>query len=99
MNVRVTMNVAGRQIDQILSGADADEILASAKAHVAKELGWKGLFLNAMTPLVFAQKAVELYNGAHQTNFPPPKDADEFLNLGQQLGYLILQPDDESSKR
>jgi len=99
MNVRVTMNVAGRQIDQILSGANADEILASAKAHVAKELGWKGLFLSAMTPLAFAQKAVELYNGAHQSNFPPPKDADEFLRLGQQLGYLTLQPEDERRER
>jgi len=92
MKVRVTMSVAGRHIDQTLTGASAEEVLAQTKAHVARELGWKGLFLNAMTPLAFAQKAVELYNGAHQTRYAPPRSADEFLRLGQDLGYITLVP-------
>ncbi len=87
------MNVAGRQIDETLTGTNADDVLAKAKAHVAKELGWKGLFLNALTPLAFAQKAVELYNGAHQTRYASPRSADEFLRLGQDLGYITLLPD------
>lgn len=90
MKVRVTMSVAGRQIDEILTGTTADDVLSQAKAHVAKELGWKGLFLSAMTPLAFAQKAVELYNGAHQTQYTSPTTADEFLHLGQDLGYITL---------
>jgi hypothetical protein len=88
--VRVTMSVAGRQIDEILTGTTADDVLSQAKAHVAKELGWKGLFLSAMTPLAFAQKAVELYNGAHQTQYTSPTTAEEFLHLGQDLGYITL---------
>ncbi len=93
MKVRVTMEVAGRRIDEALTGPDADSILTQAKARVAKELGWKGLFLSAMTPLGFAQKAVELYNGSHQTGYSQPQSADEFLRLGQELGYITLLPD------
>jgi len=93
MKVRVTMEVMGRKIDEVLTGPDADDVLAQAKARVAKELGWKGLFLSAMTPLGFAQKAVELYNGSHQTKYGLPQSADEFLRLGQDLGYITLLPD------
>ena len=93
MNVRVTMEVAGRRIDEALTGPNADDVLAQAKARVAKELGWKGLFLSAMTPLGFAQKAVELYNGSHQTKYALPQSADEFLRLGQDLGYIAILPD------
>ncbi len=87
------MSVAGRDIDQELTGTDAEDILAQAKAHVAKELGWKGLFLSAMTPLGFAQKAIELYNSSHQTTYASPQSAEEFLHLGQDLGYITQLPE------
>ena len=93
MKVRVTMEVAGRRVDEVLTGPDADDVLAQAKARVAKELGWKGLFLSAMTPLGFGQKAVELYNASHQTKYGLPQSADEFLRLGQDLGYIAILPD------
>ncbi len=93
MKVRVTMEVGGRKIDETLTGPDADSILAQAKARVAKELGWKGLFLNAMSPLGFAQKAVDLYNGAHKTSYSLPQSAEEFLRLGQDLDYITVLPD------
>ena len=87
------MAVAGRAIDETLTGPDADNVLAQAKARVAKELGWKGLFLNALSPLGFAQKAVELYNSAHQTTYALPQSADEFFRLGQDLGYITVLPE------
>ena len=93
MKVRVKMSVAGRDIDEELTGSDAEDVLAQAKAHVAKELGWKGLFLSAMTPLGFAQKAIELYNSSHQTTYASPQSAEEFLHLGQDLGYITLLPE------
>jgi len=93
MKVRVTIEVAGRKVDEILTGPDADVILAQAKAQVAKELGWKGLFLSAMTPLGFAQKAVELYNSAHRTSYASPQSADDFLRLGQDLDYIAILPE------
>ncbi len=93
MNVRVTMDVAGRHIDETLTGTDADDILSQAKARVARELGWKGLFLNAMSPLTFAQEAVRRYNNAYKTQYALPQNADEFLTLGQDLNYLTVLPE------
>lgn len=93
MKVRVTMDVAGRHIDEVLSGTSADDILGQAKARVARELGWKGLFLNAMPTLTFAQEAVRRYNAAYKTQHPIPQSADEFFALGQELDYLSVLPD------
>lgn len=87
------MTVAGRAIDETLTGPDADNVLAQAKTQVAKELGWKGLFLNAYSPLGFAQKAVEMYNSAHETTYAAPQSADEFFRLGQDLGYITVLPE------
>jgi hypothetical protein len=92
MIVRVTMDVAGRHIDETLTGTDADDILSQAKARVAKELGWKGLFLSAMSPLTFAQEAVRRYNSSYSTNYAIPQTSDEFLTLGQDLGYVAILP-------
>ncbi len=93
MKVQVKLSVAGRSIDETLDGPNADDILAQAKARVTKELGWKGLFLNALTPLAFAQMAVERYNSAHKTTYAVPKSADEFFTLGQDLGYITILPE------
>jgi hypothetical protein len=93
MKVRITMELSGQKIDDVLEGTDANDLLSQAKARVAKSLGWKGLFLNAMTPLAFAQRAVALYNEAHHTQYNAPQSADEFLHLGQDLGYITLLQD------
>lgn len=90
MKVRVTMDVAGRHVDETLTGATADDVLSQAKGRVAKELGWKGLFLNAMSPLTFAQEAIRRYNKAYGTTYAIPRSADEFLHLGQDLGYVTM---------
>ena len=93
MKVRVTMEAAGRKLDETLTGTDADDILSQAKARVAKELGWKGLFLNAMPTLTFAQEAVRRYNSASGTHYDLPQSADDFLKLGQDLGYFTILPE------
>ncbi len=94
MKVRVTIpDVAGRSVDETLIGTDAEDILAQAKARVAKELGWKGMFLNMMSPLTFAQEAVRRYNAAFKAQYDIPQTADEFFKLGQDMGYITLLPD------
>jgi len=93
MKVHVTMDVAGRHVDETLTGSSAEEVLSQAKGKVAKELGWKGLFLNAMSPLTFAQEAIRRYNKAYGTTYEIPRTADEFLHLGQDLGYVTMLPD------
>ncbi|BDI31792.1 hypothetical protein CCAX7_38430 [Capsulimonas corticalis] len=93
MKVRVKTEIAGRSIDETLAGTDADDILTQVKSRVAKELGWKGLFLNAMTPLGFAQEAVKRYNAANNSSYAPPQSANEFVQLGSQLGFVEILPE------
>lgn len=92
MKLHVNMDVAGRHIDEIVEGQDADDVLGRIKARVQRELGWKGLFLNALTPLAFAQMAVQRYNSSRKADLPVPATADEFIKLGQQMGYVSLLP-------
>lgn len=93
MTVRVQLPIAGRNIDETVTGKDAEDILAQAQARVARELGWKGLFVKAMSPLGFGQEAVRRYNAAHNAAYDIPQSADEFVQLSQDLGYLTLLPD------
>ena len=93
MKVRVKMDIAGHSVDEVVDGKDADDILRQAKSQVARELGWKGMFLHAMPTLTFAQEAVRRYNSAYQTHFDVPQNTDEFLKLGQDMGYFTLLPE------
>ena len=95
MKVRVQLTIADRKIDEVVTGNDAADVLAQAQARVARELGWKGLFVKALSPLGFGQEAVRRYNAAHDTAYAVPQSADEFVQLGQDLGYLTLLPDDQ----
>jgi hypothetical protein len=93
MKVHVNMEIAGRHVDEIVVGKDADDILSQAKARVAHEIGWKGLFLHAMPTLTFAQEAVRRYNGAFDTHYDLPHSAAEFFRWGQDLGYITILPE------
>jgi hypothetical protein len=88
------MVIADRKIDETVTGVDAGNILAEAKARVEQELGWKGLFLKLMSPLGFAQEAIRRYNEHEHTSYAVPQSAEEFLKLGADLGYLTTLPDD-----
>ena len=94
MKVRVKIpDIAGRSVDETVTGANADDILTQAKARVAKELGWKGLFLSAMPTATFAQEAVRRYNAAYDTHYTLPHNADEFFQWGEDLGYITILPE------
>ncbi len=93
MKVRVNMEIAGRHVDETVSGTDATDILTQAKARVARELGWKGMFLNVMPTLTFAQEAVRRYNANFGTHYDLPQSADDFFRWGQDLGHVTIMPD------
>jgi hypothetical protein len=93
MRVHVRMEVAGRSIDETVSGKDAADILSQAKARVAHELGWKGLFLHAMPTLTFAQEAVRRYNLKFDTQYDTPTSVDDFFSWGEHLGYITFLPE------
>ena len=90
MKVRVSLEIADRKIDEVVDGRDADDVLAQAKARVERELGFKGMFLKLMSPLGFAQEVVKRYNSSTGSTYAIPQNADEFLKLGADLGYLQL---------
>jgi len=90
MKVRVRLEVPGRVVDEIAEAPNAEGLIAQAKARVVRELGWKGLFLNAMSDLSFAQLAVRLYNERYHANYAIPQTADEFLDFGKATGNLTV---------
>ena len=82
-----------RKVDEVVEAVSAEDLLVQAKARVAKELGWRGMFLNAMTPLKFAQTAVAMYNDRFHTTHPAPQSAEEFIQFGKQTGNItVLTP-------
>jgi len=93
VKVRVKAEIAGSSVDEVLDGSSAGDILAQAKNKVAAKLGWKGLFLNAMSPMTFAQMIVRKYNEQYHAHYDIPNSPEEFVTLGVQLGYLSILPD------
>ena len=93
MKVKVAFEMGDRKIDEVVDAVSAEDLLVQAKTRVAKELGWRGMVLNAMTPLKFAQTAVSMYNDRFKTTHPMPQTAEEFLRFGEQTGNLtVLAP-------
>lgn len=93
MKVRVSLEVAERKIDEIVEAPNAGALLVEAKNRVAKELGWKGMFLNAMSPISFAQMAVKKYNENFHTDYAIPETAEQFIEFGTRTGNLeVLEP-------
>lgn len=88
MKVRVSLEIAERRVDEVVTGINAEDVLAQAKARVEQEIGWKGLFLKLMSPLGFAQEVVRRYNASTNSQYSIPQSADEFIKLGSDLGYL-----------
>ena len=88
MKLRVHFEIADRNIDEIVDGSNADELLSEAKSRVASELGWKGMFLHAMSTIQFAQLAVRMYNEHHETQYPIPETAEEFVEFGKVTGKV-----------
>ena len=90
MKVQVKLELGGRTIHETVSGANAGEIVATVKGHVERELGWKGIFLMAMSPVGFAQEAVRRLNASMNANYALPQTADDFIKLGIDLGIVTV---------
>jgi hypothetical protein len=88
MKLRVHFDISDRHIDETVSGGSAEEIMSEAKDRVARELGWKGMFLRAMSTLQFAQLAVRMYNEHNGVNLPLPETAADFISFGRQTGNV-----------
>ena len=87
------MTIGTYPIDDIVVGKDATDVLTIARDRAAKELGWKGLFLKTMSPITLGQEAVKRFNASMGTNHPIPQTAQQFLDLGKELGYITILSD------
>jgi hypothetical protein len=90
MKVHVKLSIEGNTIDEVIEAPSADALLLMARDRVAKALGWKGMFLKALTPVQFAQEAVKRYNAAYGKSEPLPQSADDFVAFGKSTGNLTV---------
>ena len=88
MTVRVKFAVGEHQVDEVVNGASADELLSQAKERVIQALGWKGIFLRPLTPVQFGQLVVAKYNENFGTHFPNPATGEEFIEFGLVTGNV-----------
>ena len=87
----IDLELDGRKINEVLEAPNADAFLLAARDRVARELGWKGMFLKTFTGLQFAQEAVRRYNERRDERHPVPRTADEFIEFGKSTGNLVVE--------
>ena len=80
------------QFNQLVTGANADEVVSNLKSKVIAELKFPiKLAVMRMTTLEFAQEMVLRYNQAEKHNLPRPASCREFLTLAEAIGYATVQ--------
>ena len=91
MKVRITYQTREITVDERFIGETADVVVASMQAAVSVRLGFAlRLFVNAMSPLQFAQEAVRRYNEASERSLPIPDSCDDFIRLGESEGIVAI---------
>ncbi len=92
MRVRVKIDQDNFNVDEVFSGASADEVVGQVKAFVAKKLNFAmRIALNAMSNVSFAQEVVKRLNQAKKLNLPLPNSCAEFIQQAQQQGYATIE--------
>ena len=87
----VDLQIDDRRINETLDAEDADAFLVAARDRVARELGWKGMFLKTFSGLQFAQEAVKRYNASSGASQPIPQTAADFIEFGKSTGHLVVE--------
>ncbi len=89
MTVRVTYSAAGMEVDEVFSGATAEDVVSAMKRRVASEAGFAvRLMVGSMSPLGFAQEVVRRYNREKGRSLTIPSSCGEFLAIGDSEGIL-----------
>ena len=88
MKLHVHFEAGDIKVDEVVSGATSEAVVAAMQQRVAKELGFlKGAIVRAMSPLAFAQEVTRRYNSALKASAPLPATCDEFLEYGVKSGF------------
>ena len=91
MKVRVAHRTPQMNIDEVFAGPTSEAVVLAMQKAVASKVNFAlRLFVNAMSPLQFAQEVVKRYNEASGKNVPPPRSCDEFIQLGEAEGIATV---------
>lgn len=94
MRLHVKVPIGDRQVDEIVSGADAEAVVAAMQQRAAQEAGFLiGAAIRAMSPLKFAQEATRRYNAASKDNAPIPASCEQFIQTGVDRGFATILDD------
>jgi len=79
------------QFDAVITGSDADDVVAKLKDRIVGELKFPvKLYAMRLTPIEFAQEIVSKYNQEEHQTLPRPNSCREFLHLVQAIGYATV---------
>lgn len=91
MQVHVKISQENVNVDELFTGATADEVVGNVKTRVARDAPFfLRPMVNGMSNLMFAQEVVRRYNTKTKQDLPIPQSCDEFLTLAQQQGFATV---------
>ena len=91
MQVHVKISQENVNVDEVFTGATADEVVGHVKARVARDVPFfLRPMVNGMSNLMFAQEVVRRYNTKTKQDLSTPQSCDEFLTLAQQQGFATV---------
>jgi len=91
MQVHVKISQDNVNVDEVFTGANADEVVGNVKTRVARDVPFfLRPMVTGMSNVMFAQEVVRRYNTKTQQNLAIPQSCDEFLTLAQQQGFATL---------
>jgi len=91
MKVRVKQKNDQFEIDEVFTGATAEDIVKQMKNEVASKLNFLlRPLVNGMSPLAFAQEVVSRYNDHAKKNLRKPQSCEEFIELGEAEGIATI---------
>ena len=88
MKVRIQVNEGQISVDEMVQGADEEEIVREVRRQVEARapFGVK-LVLRTMDDRALWRRVVEGYNQRHGASEPAPTTAGEFLRFAERVGY------------
>src|SRR5688500_5738814 len=89
MKVRLTYSAPGMDVDEVFTGATAEDVALGMKRRGAAESGLAVRFMiGSMSALGFAQEVVRRFNKQKGKSLPIPSSCDEFLKTAESEGIV-----------
>lgn len=91
MKLQIHFQTGDLKINELLEGANADDIVAAMQKRVATDAGFLvGAVVRNMTALQFAREATRRYNAALKDDAPLPNTCAEFVEMSIQKKFATV---------